>query len=311
MKNKITHFLYVPLIGLGLYQGYRGKRWMCSRIKIFKQFVLPSLLNQTNKDFTLWVSVRFEDRHDKIIKEFKELLESKLKVVFTYAGVCFWDDKYEDNIAYERLVHSIHGSVGDLLNAMGECDTVLMTIQPSDDVYHTNFVQETQDYFKNNDVQVYGYAQGYVMDYINRRLSEWNPTTTPPFYTIKFDRETFVDPFKHIKYIGPYKSHEYVKNFLKADYADTRGFIVGTHSANISTIFDHPYTGHEYLGDNVDRILNSFGLRYVGKLKISFSLMNIIFRKLPYGIKRKLRYWAEKKGTLRPIFSIIYNILRA
>lgn len=295
-SKKVTHFLYMPLTGLGLYGGHRGKRWLKNRIKIFKQFVLPSLLAQTNQNFILWVSVRFEDRGCPVLKQFKKDLEKHLKVVFTYAGVCFWDDKHPDEEAYQRLVNSIHGSMGDLLNVMGECDTVLMSIQPSDDCYHSKFVEEAQNVLTSEgstmpDMKVYGYRKGYVMDYINRRLCEWNPTTTPPFYTIKFERETFADPFKHVKYIGPYKSHEYVKDYLKAHYhPDQRGFVVGTHGENISTIFDHPFTGHEYLGDNIDRILYDFGLNMVGPLKLRLSLRKWIMRKLPHGWQRKLRY---------------------
>ncbi len=304
-----THFLYMPLTGLGLYGGHRGKRWLRNRLKIFKQFVLPSLVNQTNKNFILWVSVRHEDRYDPLIKEFREFLEGiqEFKTVFTYAGVCFWDDKFPDAVAFDKLVASIHNSIPELLNVMGEAKTVLMTIQPSDDVYHLGMVDEVQKFFAENQVtQVYGYKKGFVMDYINRRLSEWNPETTPPFYTIRFPRETFANAMKHVKYIGPYKSHEYVKDFLPAYYTDERGFLVGTHGENISTIFNHPYNGHEYLGDNVDINLEKFGLAGVLPLKLKPSLRRSFMRMLPYGWQRKLRYLIGEK-----FFAKIYDSLRS
>ena len=100
---KITHFLYCPFTGLGLYGGHRGNRWLRNRIKIFKQFVVPSLLAQTNQNFVIWISWRFEDRGDPLVRELYEWLslrfmmpDMKSRVVFTYAGVCFWDDKYSD-----------------------------------------------------------------------------------------------------------------------------------------------------------------------------------------------------------------------
>lgn len=308
----MKHLMYVPFLGLGLYGGYRGRRFLKNRIKIFKQFVIPSLSSQTNKDFILWISWRYEDRKDPLVLELEQWLNTIPKfcenVVFTYCGVCFFDDKYPDEEAYARLVNSVHGSMGELLNHIGECKDVLMSIQPSDDVYHSGMVQETQDFFKGNSkIQVYGYKRGYVMDYINRRLSEWNPQTTPPFYTIRFPRETFTDPLKHLTYIGPYRSHEFVKDYLPAHYSDTRGFIVGTHGMNISTVFDHPYTGHEYLGDNVEAILSLFGLRGVAPLKLYKSIRSDLFNALPYSAKRKLRYWAEKNF----LFSWVYNFLRS
>jgi hypothetical protein len=308
-KNKIAHFLYMPLLGLGLYGGHRGSRWLKNRLVIFKQFVLPSLLKQTNKDFVLWVSVRPEDRHDKIIQDFRAFLEATgLKTVFTYSGICFWDDKYSDEIARDRLLSALHGSMGELINAMGEAETVLMTIQPSDDVYHLDFVKETQEFFAaKKDIHVYGYLKGYVMDYINRRLAEWNPKTTPPFYTIRFTRQNFTEPLLHINYTGPYKSHEFVKDFLPALYIDKRGFLVGTHTSNISTVFDHPYAGHESLGDNVDLVLKEFGLDGVEPLIVRTSIRSSLFHHLPYKAKRKLRFWAEKSS----FFAWVYNWIRA
>ena len=182
-----------------------------------------------------------------------------------------------------------------------------MTIQPSDDVYHSGMVEEVQSFFREEkDVHVFGYRKGYVMDYVNRRLAEWNPKTTPPFYTIRFPRETFMDPLKHVDYTGPYKSHEYVKDFLRSEYVEHRGFLVGTHGENISTIFNHPYAGHEFLGDNVDRTLSAFGLQGVPNLKIRTSLRKAFMRSLPHGWQRKLRYWLGER-----FYAHVYNWFRS
>lgn len=308
-SKKIAHLLYVPFTGLGLYGGHRGSRWLKNRIKIFEQFVVPSLYLQTNQRFIIWISWRYEDRNDPQIVELERYLKSfGFKVVFTYAGVCFWDDKYSDAEAYERLVSAVHDSMGELLNVMGEADEVLMTIQPSDDCYNSMMVEQVQGFFASQKkIHVFGYKKGYVMDYVNRRLCEWNPKTTPPFYTIRFPRTTFADPLLHLKYTGPYKSHEYVKDYLPSLYVENRGFLVGTHGSNISTVFDHPYTGHEFLGDNVDSILSGFGLLDAGTLKISWSIRSMLFHKLPYKAKRKLRYWSEQSV----VFSWVYNWIRS
>lgn len=305
--NKTTHILYTPFTGLGLYGGHRGNRWLKNRIKIFKQFVVPSLESQTDKDFILWISWRYEDKGDKNIIELENYLKSKgFKVVFTYSGVCFWDDKYDDETARKRLIESIHGSMGEIINAIGECKNVLMTIQPSDDCYRSTAVEEIKKQLSDKKLQVFGYKKGYVMDYVNRRLCEWNPKTTPPFYTIKFPRDVFIDPLKHIEYTGPYKSHEYVKDYLKAIYIEDRGFLVGTHGENISTIFKHPYAGHEFLGSNIDNILVDFGLKDVSSLKIKISLRKLFMRKLPHWWHKKIRYWFGER-----FYQHIYNWLRS
>lgn len=323
MEHKITHLLHVPFTGLGLYQGYRGNRFLRNRITIFKNFVIPSLQAQSSKNFILWCAFRFEEKNNPLVIELQEYMNGILdfKTVFTFAGICFYDDKYEDKEAKDRLISSIHGSMAELLNVMGEAKEVYMTIQPSDDCYHKNAVQAIQELFtKMPDIQAFGFTKGYICNYTTKEVREYNPTTNPPFYTIKFSREDFIDPFKHCAYtsikkdVGKYKagtpipSHEYVEHALKYGKIDERGFLVGCHFDNVSTGFDNPYAGERIKND----ILEDFGLNNVETLIIPFSVRKILFNKLPHRIKRKLRYWSgEKKWILRPIFAIIYNALRS
>lgn len=297
-QKDLVHFMYMPLTGLGLYGGYRGDRWLKNRIHIFKQFVLPSLLNQTNKHFVLWVSLRYEERSSFIIQEFKEFLEGTgLKVVFTYDGVCFWDDKYPDEVARERLITAIHASIPELINVMGDAKHVLMTIQPSDDCYYDQAVQEIQSTFwKVPDLQVFGYQYGFVMDYATKEIRTWNPTTTPPFYTIKFPREIFIDPLKHVNYTGPYKSHEYVKDYLKAFYKPYRGFLVGTHGENISTVFNHPFARPLDNLASPTFVMRIFGIEKVEPLKLKISWRKSLMRRLPHGWQKKIRYIFGERG---------------
>lgn len=310
MEHKITHLLYVPFTGLGLYGGHRGNRWLRNRIKIFRQFVLPSLFAQTDQDFILWISWRYADRNDQNILRFQNELKQMLgnnRVVFTFAGVCFWDDKYPEKEAYDRLITSIHDSLPALFNSIGEARTILMTIQPSDDCYSKDAVRGIKSVFaKMPTLQAFGFKRGYVMDYVNRRLAEWNPKTTPPFFTIKFPREIFTDPRRHLEYTGPYKSHEYIGDKLKFGSIDNRGFLVGTHGENISTIFKHPYAGEQFEGEERERILEQFGLRDVPNLRLSISLRKMLMRRLPHGWQRKLRYWVGER-----FYSRFYNFIRA
>lgn len=322
-KGKFTHFMYVPFTGLGLYNGFRGNRWLRNRIKIFKQFVIPSLLAQTCQDFTLWISWRPEERTNHHVKDLQEYLNGlPLKVIHTFSGCMFWDDKYPDNEARERLLTTLHGAMNELINAtegVDGCEWVYMTIQPSDDCYHRNTVKAIQAVFSEHDVTACGFTKGYMMNYQTKELAEYNPKTNPPFFTIKFPRSVFIHPLKHAEYISikkdvaqykagtPYPSHEYVVDAFKYGAINDRGFVVGTHTENISTVFDHPYKGQPISPE----VLKDFGLDTVPNLTLPFSLRRVIFRNLPYKIQRKLRFWAgEKKWILRPVFSIIYNGFR-
>ena len=181
--------MYCPLLGLGLYKGHRGSRWLRNRIQIFKQFVVPSLQAQTSKNFTLWVSIRHQDRYDPLIKDLKEYMETirEFPTIFTHAGVCFWDDKYPDTEAQNRLASSIQGSIGELLSVMDtSSDFTYMTIQPSDDIYHKEFVEQIQKTFSDMpEMQALGFRKGFIINYPTLEVAEYNPTTIPPFFTIR------------------------------------------------------------------------------------------------------------------------------
>ena len=322
-RGKFKHLMYMPFTGLGLYNGFRGNGWLKNRIHICKQFVIPSLQAQSEKNFTLWISWRPEERHNRIVRDFQEWLKGTgLDVMHTFSGVCFYDDKYPEAEAKERLVSAIHGAMLELVDATeGETgfEWVLMTIQPSDDCYHKNAIKGIQAVFREMpELQAFGFEAGYLMNYQTKEIAEWNPKTNPPFYTIKFKRPDFINPLAHVEYtalkkdVGTYKkgtplpSHEYVGDCLRYGKVKDRGFLVGTHGVNISTVFDHPYKGAV-----VNDVEKDFWDVSPEPLKLPFSLRRILFNKLPYKAKRKLRYLAgEKKWILRPVFSLLYNGLR-
>lgn len=309
-KRLVKHFMYCPWTGLGLFNGFRGNVWLKNRIKVFKAFVVPSLQAQTNKDFTLLCSWRAEEKNNPYVRELMKYLEgiTEFKTVHSFHGILFYDDKYEDSVARERLVNSLHYTVGDLYDELGEADTVLMTIQPSDDLYHRKAVEVIQNAFeKYPDLQGIGFSKGYIMSYTTGDVAEYNPKTNPPFYTIKFTREQFTNPLRHIEHtalkkdVGKYKagtplpSHEYVGDCLKYRQVEDRGFLVGTHGANISTHYNIPYKG-ETVGREV---LKDFGVYDVKPIKIKVSLFRRILFKLPQKWQRKVRYWVNEKLKLR------------
>lgn len=239
----MTHFLYVPFTGLGLRGGYRGDTWLRNRIRIFKAYTLQSILNQTNQNFILWISWRPEDRTNPIVKELAEHLSDieGLAFFFSYEGPCFWDDKHENDKLLYRLTKTLRTVA---YNVDPTSDYVLMTIYPSDDMYLNDMVETMQNWPSDN-IDVMGYLDGYIMQYSTKKLAEYNPETKPPFFTIRFPREVFIDPVKHYEFTGPYKSHEYVGDTMRYLALPGRGFVVGTHGENISTVFNHPYKGRE------------------------------------------------------------------
>jgi len=317
---KITHLLLVPFTGLGLYNGFRGNRWLKNRIQVFEQFVIPSLLGQSQLNFIVWITWRPEEKSNILVLDFMKRLDLilGLRFVHTFHGCPFYDDKYPDSVARERLMDSLHGSMGTLLNVIGECEEVYLTIQPSDDLYSREAVALIQETFAASEsLQAVGFSRGYIMHYATQELREYDPRTNPPFYTIRFDRETFIDPLKHANFTAlkrpvdrygagtPLPSHEYVADCLQYRIIEDRGFLVGIHGENISTTFNHPYSSRKVEPAEKERVLRRFGIAEVPPLKIKYSFRKRLLRCLPQPFQKRIRYIFGEK-----LWNKVYEFLR-
>lgn len=304
-----TKFLcYTPFTGLGLYGGFRGNRWLRNRITIFRQFVIPSLLNQSNRDFIHWISWRPEERTNPYVQELERwlLLIPNYNFVFTYGGVCFWDDKFDEETARTRLFQSLRQTLPVLIDHIGECEEVQMLIVPSDDLYDREAINNIKaSFIISPETQAFSYMRGYIANYNTKEILEYNPTTNPPFFCIRFPRDQFIDPAKHMRYTGPYQSHEYVGEKLKMISFTGRGFLVGTHGENISTHFNHPFGGPQLDPLDRDSVLEKFGILGVPPLKLSKSWRKWLMRKLPYKWQKKFRYWFGEQ-----LFNKFYAFIR-
>ena len=316
MKTKFL--VWTPFTGLGLYGGFRGNRWLKNRIKIFKQFVIPSMLNQTDTDFIFWVAWRPEERENPHVKELLEYMQKLHPTVFTYGGLCFYDDKFEDAEAREKLSVALMRTLPDLMDTTSDCDEVQVLLLPSDDLYASATVASIKKIFKETKKQAVGFTHGYICNYHTKEILEYNPNTNPPFFAARFPRSTFFDPAKHLKYIStkrdegkykkgtPYPSHEWIPNAFDMAFFNERGFMVGTHGENISTHFNHPFGGRRIEGAEKLELQARFGINHSPVLKIPFSLRKWFMRQLPYGWQRKLRYVIGEKCVHR-----LYTFLRS
>ena len=202
MGDKVVTLLQVPFTGLGLYNGFRGNAFLKNRIKIFKQFVIPSLQAQTSNDFILHCCWRSEEKCNKYVKELQAYLETikEFKTIHTFNGILFYDDKYSDDVARQRLISNLHYSVGTMYDTIGDADYVIVVLQPSDDLYEKHAIETIQYLFETEDWQAVGFKNGYICNYTTKEVAEYNPLNNPPFYSIKFTREQFTNPLKHIEH---------------------------------------------------------------------------------------------------------------
>lgn len=251
----MIHLLYTPFTGLGWHQGFRGDKWYHHRIELFKEFTLLSLLNQTNKNFIHWISFRPEEKYHQLTKELEDHLKSiNYPYIFTFGGLCFWDDKYFNDNLLERL----KATLPELKDTVGDNDYVLKTIVPSDDMYLKDAVEliQQQDY-QNNEALTF--HNGYVMKASTGEVAYWNPppVNTPPFYTLIFPKDVFLDPQKHFSFVEKLKSHEKITQF-EHEEVEGRHYCVLVHNMNISTAWNNRNKGRGKI--NKEEIIKNLGL---------------------------------------------------
>ena len=318
----MKHLFYIPFTGLGLKNGYRGDTWLANRLEIFKQFVIPSLIHQSNRNFTLWVQFRPEEEGNHLVMELHNTLLGlrDFPFIFTYGGLCFEDDKYDRPLSLERLEANLTRTLPYLQPIVANEDMVLMTIQPSDDLYLSFAVEDIQAKAKGIGVSTephsIGYKEGYIMNYLTLELAEYachgwkklpesertyKTDTIPPFFTVQFPRSIFLDPVAHMKW-ADYRSHENIGDHTKYHVLEGRGFIVGTHGENISTTWTHQYKGNMVEGEAKEKVMLQAGLFGAEPVKLKAdkprSLENKIVNHLPKPLKRMyVRYRSPGIGS--------------
>ena len=276
-RKNMTHYLQVPATGLGLKNGYRGDEWLRRRLRIFHEYVLASLTAQ-DATFTLWFCWRPEEKENPIVKEFQQQLSKlqRIKVIHTFNGILFYDDKYPEDVAQERLKRACE----DVPDVQGE---VRVTLQPSDDMYVN--LKEIQDY--RGDAGIIGYLKGYIMSYGTKEIAYYDPNTSPPFYTLIF-KNGLKDYYERVKEIRSHEDAGLHKDFV---VLERRGFVVGTHSENISTTFNHRFKGR------------TLGKEESEALMVRLGVLN----------SRRMRFGPTWRLIARKVFNILpfNNLIRA
>lgn len=297
----IAHLIVCPFTGLGAHKGFRGNVWLKRRLSIFKTFVLPSLMSQTKREFILHFCFRPEEEKNPLVRDFMRHMERMrgLRCVFTFHGVMLYDDKYSPAVASARLMDTLRTTLPELEPYVDHADWIIQTCQPSDDILSVRAVETIQS-MEPKDRLAVGWTKGYIADYGTLRLAEYNPDTLPPFSSIFFPKDVFLNPARHFLYLGPYQSHEDVKDHFDFTPLDGRGFVVGTHGQNISTTFEMPYKGQELTA--TDGLLLNFGLWPAEPLKLPPRLpvrLRAIVNRLPAPLYRIIRTTYHLFNTLK------------
>lgn len=291
MSAPIKHFIYIPFTGVGI-PGYKGDTWFKDRIEIFKNYTLKSLQNQTNKNFTVWLSFRPEEQNNpEIATLLRVTVSSGLSFVFTFSGLMYHDDKFSTDLfsrikncfrlvrhalrsnSYSDLLSNLklvwHDKNSTLLQRLAEAlpklglieeDMVLLTRIDSDDMFHQDYVQIVQEHI--DWAQVSLCSTGYIYNTTTGELATWEPDTNPPFHTIVFINGEFTDPQRHLTKYKDFRSHEDIPRIFPVHNLLKDRYCVTTHNPknHISTTWNHPFRGSIITDQSKEEILKSFGL---------------------------------------------------
>ena len=290
---KFAHIILIPFTGVGLNGGFRGDEWFAHRIKIFKEYTAKSLLNQSNRQFLLWLTFRPQEEGHPYLKGLGTWLgEQKLPTLMTFEGLPYHDDKFSRGIKNKlwNFARSIRQSYRErkpvFIQAFFELFTdknktlpqrlekslfKIQSIQPfrdtsyiflsridSDDMFHKDYAKKVQEFYPFEGAIVC--KNGYIYNAQTKELAEWNPETNPPFHTIIMRSSTFFNPIAHIQFYNGYKSHEDIPKVAKVlKVLEGNNYCVTVHGKHISTTFNHPFKGKSII-ENKSSVLTDFGV---------------------------------------------------
>lgn len=147
---------------LGVDGNENWVNWTRRRIKLFQEFCLPSLLQQSNRNF-IWLI--YFDR--KTPKEFNYLFQQLAQ--YDFVKPMFADGF---NGFMQTYLH-------DIKSLSGNADWILTSRIDNDDSYHKDAVDVFQKHFVESDEHLISLASGYTLNTENYNLAQYYYPMSP------------------------------------------------------------------------------------------------------------------------------------
>ena len=256
----IKHFIMIPFSGLGRFDKQRTEEYWNYRVNIFRKFTFKSLLNQSCKNFTLWISFRPQDKEASFVEELTIYLkDSGLDYIFTFDGPIMWDDRGTEN--NDTLLERTSKTLQELNKRITNEEYIYITGLGSDDMLSQEAIWEIQQETPQTKKALY-YTKGFIYDARTEQIADWNRDTPCSKYTIIYPVEVFKDAQKYWDYeFECLKSHEYITKCYQAKELKKDRYCCVVHGANISTDWFHVFRGKEYFNqEDKLKILSKFGI---------------------------------------------------
>lgn len=140
--------------------------WIDYRLKIFQEYTLKSLINQTDKDFKIWMLCHPESE-ELLIPKLREMRKKNQDMYFV-------EFKFKDKN----------------FNFLLEGEPVYILKTDSDDLLHKDIVRRSKEKLNSDEITLLMFCNGYVYNLKTRKIYSfirWSIT----FYVIYFPTGTF------------------------------------------------------------------------------------------------------------------------
>ena len=257
MPQKVKHVFQTSFTGKTPYgDGFTSQEWYDKRADLFEKYTIPSLLNQTKKDFLWWLSFRPEELFNKTTKRIANALtKSGIPNIMSFNGTMMTEDRavWHNVDLRERL----EVCLPTLKKFIGDAKYVYETNLDSDDMVHRQFSEIvcSKKFRKNGALYM---QKGFAYN-TQGRIADWNNPTSNQNYTIMFPKHIYLNAEKRLVYLNGLDSHEQVPKKFKAEKLQNGLYCTVIHGGNISTTWEHPFRGTEYpYQDEQEKILKDF-----------------------------------------------------
>lgn len=254
--SKIFHIVQTSLTGRGLRNW--DQEWFKFRIGLFKQYTISSLLNQSAKNFTHWITMRPAEESNPLAQDFVEYLNGvDYSHVVSFTGQPYLYRKCNNRDFKERLETGL-AAIKPFYN--GE-DYVYLTVIDSDDLYHKDAIAEIQSHPFKDKGALY-FRQGYLLNMLTMQLGRYTGgMRCPPFWTIQYPADVFFDVEKYIEYGLTVVHHDIPLKFDATKLTDFR-YAMGVHKTNYATRWNDPAQIDEITDDKIKKdILKDFNVK--------------------------------------------------
>lgn len=208
MKNDSIH-----IIGNEFSRGIsQTLDWWRYRLSLYEHYTLNSIVNQTNQNFYLLMTI---DNRFPFYDELEEIL-------------------IQSGLKYILVNNSVKDDFIDKMKTLPDFKFVFSTRLDSDDLFKNDVVEEIQS-FDYGDRRALVFQKGYCYDCVNKKLQHY-VVQSPPNTTIMYPRDIFLDENKRREYLDIH-GHDQVFSELNSIVLSENKYMILVHEHNRRSVY--------------------------------------------------------------------------